>query len=107
MPAADSNSRMRVIGDSLGVVHRRFADHDPPVVGTQVVSADWEKGVEVRFLLPTEQDVARAAEHELLRQLQQAYADALRHSASAASSLGPIRVSVSSLEAQGIRRSRY
>jgi hypothetical protein len=95
--------RVRIIGDSLGVVHRRFEDNDPPVVGTQVVSIDAEHGAEVRFLLPTEADVARVADGDMLRQLKDAMRNALQLHGPTAPSIEDVLVSVSSLEGQGIR----
>jgi hypothetical protein len=77
-------------------------------VGTQLVSADADRGLEVRFLLATKHDVARDANEELLRRLKHAFADALRQSGATAPMPEDVRVSVSSLEAQGIRQSnRY
>ena len=95
--------KLRIIGDSLGVVPRRFADNDPPVVGTEIVSIDAERGVEVRFLLPTEADVERVADGGMLRGLKDALGNALQLHGPTAPSIEDVLVSVSSLEGQGIR----
>jgi hypothetical protein len=103
MCAMGVSPQLRIIGDSLGVVHRRFEDNDPPVVGTQVLSNDAEHGVEVRFLLPTEADVARVADGGMLRRLTDAFGDALQLHGPTAPEIEDVLVSVSSLEGQGIR----
>lgn len=108
MSALDANSNRRAIADAIGVVHRRFELCDPPVVGAQFLSADSARGLEVRFLLSTESDVARASVDELSRRLKEAFVDALKHRGATVPMPDAIRVTVSSLEAQGIQRSnRY
>lgn len=91
-----------MMAESLGVVHRRFSDNDPPVVGTQLLSADSARGLEVRFLLPTKADVERAGE-TLLRDLRSAFAEALAVHGPSAPHIENVQVTLSSLEAEGIR----
>lgn len=70
------------------------------MVGTQIVSID---GSEVRFLLPTEANVARVTDGDMLSQLTNAVGKALQLHGHTAPSINDVRVSVSSLEGQGIR----
>lgn len=104
MPSSPRSTR-RIIGDALGVVHRRFTDNDPPIVGTQLISLDADSGLEVRFLLPTEDDVARGAKQGLLDRVKQEFAIALDRSGPKAPAPDRVKVSISSLQAQGIRPS--
>jgi hypothetical protein len=92
----------RMIAESLGVVHRRFSDNEPPVVGSQLISADPARGLAVAFLLHRNADVERAGEG-MLPDLKDALAKALEVHGSAAPRIDDIRVTVSSLEAEGIR----
>ena len=100
--SADVDLMKRMIAESLGVVHRRFSDSDPPVVGTQLLSADPARGLKVGFLLPRKIDAERASE-SMLRDLRNALAEALEIHGSTAPRIDDIQVALSSLEAEGIR----
>jgi hypothetical protein len=96
----------KAFADSIGVVHVRFEGYDPPVVGAMCLhpSADAKYGV--RFLVPSNRDLARAVEKNMVGILRREIEAELskRQLPGALSSLG---VELSSLEAEGIRAPRF
>ena len=94
--------RVRPVADVLGRVHKRLGQRDPRLVGTRLAIGDSKGPVTVFFLLPTERDVARAADGDLLGRLEEALAAELQaHGASIAPG-EDLRIVISSLEGQGI-----
>src|SRR6476661_7831343 len=97
------DERHRAFADCIGVVNNKFLDNDPAVVGASYLQASAEYDFGVRFLVKTELDAAQATQSDLPSLLEQSMEREMeaRGLTGAASRL---YVTLSSLEAQGIKR---
>ena len=87
----------------IGEVNNRYLDHEPPVVGATFLAPTAEYDFGVQFLMPAEADVARAHEQELPQHLTRAIKEAMVRR-NIPFDEGRLRVGLSSLEAEGIKR---
>ncbi len=93
----------RAFAACIGVVNNRYLNNEPPVVGATCLKPTTEYDFGVRFLVPTEVEVARGNEQDLLSRLKQGIEEEMARR-SLPYGNAKLYVALSSLEAEGIKR---